>query len=105
VTGLYVGIAAVTLTSRIGAALPLMGNGYELQSIAAVVIGGVALTGGRGSVTGAFLGVLLLGIISNSLNMLNVSAFYQNITVGAIIMIAVIANQYSHKARKRIAKT
>jgi ribose/xylose/arabinose/galactoside ABC-type transport system permease subunit len=95
INGLFAGIAAVTLTSRIGAALPLMGSGYELQSIAAVVIGGVSLNGGRGNILGAFLGVLLLGVISNSLNMLNVSSFYQNISIGIIIMIAVIANQYS----------
>jgi ribose transport system permease protein len=95
--GLFAGIAAVTLASRIGAALPLMGSGYELQSIAAVVIGGVALTGGRGNMLGAFLGVLLLGVISNSLNMLNVSSFYQYIAVGGIILIAVVANQYSQR--------
>jgi ribose transport system permease protein len=97
--GLLAGLAAVILTSRIGAALPLMGSGYELQSIAAVVIGGVALTGGRGNILGAFLGVLLLGVISNSLNMLNVSSFYQNISIGMIILIAVIANQYSQRRR------
>lgn len=95
ITGLLVGIAAVTLTSRIGAALPLMGSGYELQSIAAVVIGGVALAGGRGNMLGAFLGVLLLGVISNALNMLDVSSFFQYVTVGGIILVAVIANQYS----------
>jgi ribose/xylose/arabinose/galactoside ABC-type transport system permease subunit len=92
--GFLAGVAAVILASRIGAALPVMGNGYELRSIAAVVIGGVSLMGGRGSIFGAVLGVLLLGVISNSLNMLNVSSFYQNVTLGAIILIAVIANQY-----------
>lgn len=97
INGLFVGIAAVTLTSRIGAALPLMGNGFELQSIAAVVIGGVALAGGRGNMLGAFLGVLLLGVISNSLNMLNVSSFFQYVAVGSIILVAVVANQYSQR--------
>jgi ribose transport system permease protein len=93
--GFLAGVAAVVLASRIGAALPVMGNGYELRSIAAVVIGGVSLSGGRGNIFGAFLGVLLLGVISNGLNMLNVSSFYQNVTLGIIIIIAVIANQYS----------
>ncbi len=97
ITGVCVGIAAVTLASRIGAALPLMGSGYELQSIAAVVIGGVSLSGGRGNILGAFLGVLLLGVISNSLNMLNVSAFFQTMAVGVIILLAVIANQYRQR--------
>jgi ribose transport system permease protein len=92
--GVLAGVAAVILASRIGAALPVMGNGYELRSIAAVVIGGVTLSGGRGNIFGVFLGVLLLGVISNSLNMLNVSSFYQNVSLGTVILIAVIANQY-----------
>lgn len=99
--GFLAGVAAITLTSRIGAALPVMGNGYELRSIAAVVIGGVALSGGRGNIIGVFLGVLLLGVISNSLNMLNVSSFYQNVTLGSIILIAVIANQYGQIYARR----
>jgi len=94
VTGMLTGLAAVVLTSRIGAALPVMGTGYELQSIAAVVIGGVSLSGGRGGMLGAFLGVLLLGVISNALNLLNVSSHFQNIAVGLVILVAVIANQY-----------
>lgn len=97
ITGLLVGLASVMLVSRIGAAIPTMGTGYELQSIAAVVIGGVALSGGRGSIFGAFLGVLLLGVIANSLNLLNINAFYQNAAVGLVILIAVIANEFSQR--------
>jgi ribose transport system permease protein len=88
--GFVVGIASLVLLSRLGSGNPVMGNGYELQSIAAAVIGGVTLDGGRGSVVGCFLGVLLLGIISNSLNILGVSPFYQNMVLGAIIVFAVI---------------
>jgi len=97
ITGLLVGLASVMLVSRIGAAIPTMGTGYELQSIAAVVIGGVALSGGRGSILGAFLGVLLLGVIANSLNLLNINAFYQNAAVGLVILVAVIANEFSQR--------
>lgn len=90
--GALSGLAALMLASKIGAALPTMGLGLELQAIAAVVIGGVALTGGRGTVVGGALGVLLLGVIQNSLNILNVQAAYQNIVVGLIIVIAVVAS-------------
>jgi ribose transport system permease protein len=97
--GLVVGIAALVLLSRLGSANPVMGNGYELQAIAAAVIGGTTLDGGRGSVVGCFLGVLLLGIISNSLNILGVSPFYQNIVLGAIIVFAVIMSNLGRRKR------
>jgi ribose/xylose/arabinose/galactoside ABC-type transport system permease subunit len=97
--GFVVGIAALVLLSRLGSANPVMGNGYELQSIAAAVIGGTTLDGGRGSVVGCFLGVLLLGIISNSLNILGVSPFYQNIVLGAIIVIAVVMSNLGRGKR------
>jgi len=97
--GFVVGIAALVLLSRLGSANPVMGNGYELQSIAAAVIGGSALDGGRGSVVGCFLGVLLLGIISNSLNILGVSPFYQNIVLGTIIVLAVVMSNLGRGKR------
>ena len=97
--GLVVGIAALVLLSRLGSANPVMGNGYELQSIAAAVIGGTTLDGGRGSVIGCFLGVLLLGIISNSLNILGVSPFYQNIVLGVIIVFAVVMSNLGRGKR------
>jgi ribose transport system permease protein len=97
--GFVVGIAALVLLSRLGSANPVMGNGYELQSIAAAVIGGTALDGGRGSVVGCFLGVLLLGIISNSLNILGVSPFYQNIVLGVIIVFAVVMSNLGRGKR------
>jgi ribose transport system permease protein len=99
INGLVVGVAALVLLSRLGSANPVMGNGYELQSIAAAVIGGTALDGGRGSVVGCFLGVLLLGIISNSLNILGVSPFYQNIVLGVIIVLAVVMSNLGRGKR------
>ena len=99
INALIVGVAALVLLSRLGSANPVMGQGYELQSIAAAVIGGVTLDGGKGSVVGCFLGVLLLGIISNALNILGVSPFYQNMVLGSIIVIAVVVSNIGRKKR------
>jgi ribose/xylose/arabinose/galactoside ABC-type transport system permease subunit len=88
--GFVVSIAGLVLLSRLGSANPTMGSGYELNSIASAVIGGISLDGGKGTLVGCFLGILLLGLISNALNILGVSPFYQNIVLGAIIIFAVV---------------
>ena len=82
-------IASMILISRTGSAIATVGNGLELKAIAAAIIGGVALSGGKGKLFGIFLGSLLLGIIQNMLNILNLSAHFQAIVVGSIIVIAV----------------
>ncbi|MFP3953018.1 MAG: ABC transporter permease [Candidatus Acetothermia bacterium] len=92
--GFLVGIAAVLLSSILDSALPNMGNGYELRAIAAVVIGGTPLFGGRGSVWGTLGGVLLLGLVSNSINMLGISANFQDVVLGIIILFAVMSQKY-----------
>ena len=79
--------------SRIASAQPLMGNGYELQAIAAVAVGGTPLAGGRGGIAGTMLGVLLLGVISNSLNLLGVSGAYQYVFQGLVIVVAVMSQR------------
>lgn len=89
INGVLVGMAAIVLISRIGSALPDTGAGLELRAIGAVVIGGVPITGGRGGVIGTFFGVLLLGVISNMLNMLRVDPFLQDIAFGALIVLAI----------------
>ncbi len=89
INGVLVGIAAIVLISRIGSALPDTGAGLELRAIGAVVIGGVPITGGRGGVVGTFFGVLLLGVISNMLNMLRVDPFLQDIAFGGLIVLAI----------------
>ncbi|NSW77203.1 MAG: ABC transporter permease [Candidatus Atribacteria bacterium] len=88
--GLFVGIAALVLSGILDSALPTMGTGYELRGIAAVVIGGTPLFGGRGGVWGTLLGVFLLGLVSNSLNLMGISANFQNVVLGAIMVIAVM---------------
>jgi len=86
---LLVCLAALILISRTGSALPGVGIGLELKSIAAAIIGGVSLTGGYGSLPGIFLGAFLLGLIQNMLNILNLSAHFQSVVLGIIIVTAV----------------
>ena len=93
--GLIVGFSALVLLSRLGSATPTMGDGYEMNAISACAIGGITLTGGVGSASGAFLGVLFLGIVRNSLNLMGVPTFYQYLVNGAIIIVAVIFSNYS----------
>lgn len=88
--GLFVGIAGVILTGILDSGLPSMGTGYELRAIAAVVIGGTPLIGGRGTVVGTLGGVLLLGLVSNSMNLLGVGANFQSVILGLIITAAVM---------------
>lgn len=97
INGLMVGAAAILFSARIGSALPVMGSGYELQTIAAVVVGGTSLAGGRGSIVGSLLGVLLLGVISNSLNLLRVGNYFQFIILGSIIVLAVVTYRHDEK--------
>jgi len=87
------GIAGVILASRVGISQPSVGIGWELDAIAACVIGGAILGGGGGSVRGTFAGVLILALISNLLNMFNVQSYYQQIFKGVLIVLAVLARR------------
>lgn len=95
--GFLVGIASVLILSRLGAALPSTGAGLELRAIGAVVIGGVPITGGRGNVLGTFFGVLLMGVISNSLNMMRVNPYFQEVAYGALIILAVAISSIRYR--------
>lgn len=97
VSGFLCGIAAIILTARVSAGLPQAGQGYELDAIAATVIGGTRLSGGRGRLWGTILGALLLGIVSNGLDLLNVSSFYQQIVKGLIILGAILIDSKRNK--------
>jgi ribose/xylose/arabinose/galactoside ABC-type transport system permease subunit len=92
--GLLVGVAALVLTSRAGSGHATLGEGMELESIAATVIGGTALGRGRGSIFQTFLGVLAMGILTNGLNLINVSTYYQMVAIGLIIGGAVYVDQW-----------
>jgi ribose/xylose/arabinose/galactoside ABC-type transport system permease subunit len=88
--GLITGIAGVILTSRVNAGQPSIGSGYELDAIAAVVIGGGSLNGGVGTIPGTVIGILMIGVINNGMNLMGVSSFYQQIVKGLIILGAVL---------------
>ncbi|MCJ7569040.1 MAG: ABC transporter permease [Anaerolineales bacterium] len=93
ISGLFAGMAGVILASRLGISQPSVGVGFELDAIAACVIGGAILGGGGGSVVGTLAGVVSLGVIDNLLNLFNVQSYYQQIVKGAIILIAVLARR------------
>ncbi|WP_329315063.1 ABC transporter permease [Streptomyces sp. NBC_01262] len=99
-TGALSGLAGLMLLSRLGASSPGTGGlTLQLTAVAAVVIGGTALAGGQGTVIGTVLGVLLLGVVANALNLLQVSSYFQTISVGAVLLIAAIANQFQKASR------
>ena len=92
-------VAGLILTARLDAADPKAGLGYELDSIAAVVIGGTSLSGGRGSILGTVLGCLIIGVLNNGLVLLEVSPFWQQVIKGAVILAAVAVDKLNQKER------
>jgi len=98
ISGLLASFTSLIVISRIGQSQPAMGTAYPLEAIAAAVIGGVGLSGGKGTIPGVFLGVILLGLIRNSLNILRVQSFYQYVMLGVVIIVAVtLSNIGSNK--------
>jgi ribose transport system permease protein len=95
--GFTVGVASLVQIGRIYSANPVMGSGQELQVIAMVIIGGTNLNGGEGNIGGTVIGALIMGIIANGLNLLNVSSFWQQFFIGAIIVLVVVIDQLKHK--------
>lgn len=93
ISGLLAALAGLILISRLNSAQPTLGDGYELDAVAAVVIGGTSLAGGRGRISGTLIGILILGVISNGLNIIGVSSFYQEIVKGLIILVAVFLDR------------
>jgi ribose/xylose/arabinose/galactoside ABC-type transport system permease subunit len=90
VSGLMAAIAAVMLTARLNSAQPIAGINYELDAIAATVIGGTSLMGGEGTLGGTLVGALIMGVLRNGLNLLGVSSFLQQIVIGGVIVVAVL---------------
>ena len=96
ISGILSAIAGIIITSRLYSAQPTAGTGYELDAIAAVVLGGTKLTGGKGKITGTIIGALIIGVLSNALNILDVSSYYQMMVKGIVILIAVLLDRKSN---------
>lgn len=97
--GLFVGLAAVVMTSRLGSAQPDLGLGYELEAIAAVIIGGTSLLGGKGTISGTIIGALIMSVLINGLRILELQQEWQYVVVGIVILLAV----YGDNVRRRRA--
>jgi ribose transport system permease protein len=95
--GFLAAVSGIILTSRLNSAQPMAGEGYELDAIAAVVLGGTSLSGGSGSVVGTIIGALIIAVLNNGLNLLNVSSFYQLVAKGAVILLAVFLDRKSQQ--------
>lgn len=91
------GLAGIVLAARLDSVQPSSGLGYELDTIAAVVIGGTSLSGGAGSIGGTLVGILIIGVLRNGLNLLNVSPFLQQVVIGVVIALAVAAETFRRK--------
>lgn len=92
-TGLLSAVAGAIITARLNSAQPTAGMGYELDAIAAVVLGGTSLSGGKGHIVGTLIGALIIGTLNNGLNILDVSSFYQQVVKGIVILLAVLADR------------
>ena len=92
-SGLMSALAGIILASRLDSAQPTAGASYELDAIAAVVLGGTSLMGGKGRIVGTLIGVLIIGVLNNGLNLIGVSSFYQQIIKGLVIVVAVLIDR------------
>ena len=98
VSGLLAGVAAAVMAARLDSSQPSAGLGYELDAIAAVVIGGASLSGGIGSVAGTVVGVFIIGVLHNGLNLVGISPFIQQVVIGVVIAVAVTFDTLRRKA-------
>lgn len=99
-SGLLSGLAAIILTARLNSAQPIAGIMYELDAIAATVIGGTSLMGGEGTVMGTLIGAFIMGVLRNGLNLLGVSSFVQQIVIGSVIILAVLMDMALKRQKK-----
>ncbi|MEV6791509.1 substrate-binding domain-containing protein [Streptomyces sp. NPDC051320] len=97
-SGLFAAAAGIVLAARLSSAQPQAANGYELDAIAAVVIGGASLSGGVGKASGTLIGALILAVLRNGLNLLSVSAFWQQVVIGVVIALAVLLDTLRRRA-------
>ena len=100
-SGFFAGLAALLMAGRTGAGYPNLGIGAELDAIAAVIIGGASFFGGRGTVLGVFAGVLVMGLLRNGLNLMDISAFWQQTLIGIVILLAVWIDVLRRRSGRR----
>lgn len=93
ISGFMAALSGLILLSRLGSAQPTLGTGYELDAIAAVALGGTSMSGGRGKIYGTFIGVLIIAVLNNGLNILGVSSYYQDVIKGLVILVAVLSDR------------
>jgi ribose/xylose/arabinose/galactoside ABC-type transport system permease subunit len=98
--GLFSGVAAIIFCARLDSVTAAAGTGYETRALSAAIIGGITFDGGKGTISGAFLGCLLMGVINNALNILKVPSYIQTIITGAIIVLAVVLSNINNIRRK-----
>lgn len=99
-SGLFCGIAGVVISSRLGSAQPALGQGYELEAIAAVVIGGTSLSGGQGTISGTVIGAFIMSVLTNGLRIMGVKQEWQTVVIGAVVILAVFIDIYRRKKQK-----
>ncbi|WP_022899570.1 ABC transporter permease [Humibacter albus] len=97
--GLFIGLAGVMISARLASAQPATGQGYELQAIAAVVIGGTSLAGGKGSMVGTVIGSLIIAVLNNGLQLISVPQEWQNVVLGCVILFAVYMDMLRRRER------
>jgi ribose transport system permease protein len=96
-------VAAALLTARLSSADPTVGQLFELDAIAATIMGGTSLTGGEGSIAGTLVGALVISLVRNAMNLLNVPTFWQQFVIGMVIILAVVLDQWrKQQAHSRV---
>jgi ribose transport system permease protein len=100
-SGLFCGVGGMIWSARLGSAAAMLGSGFEMDAIAATVIGGTSMTGGVGTVGGTFIGILIIGVITNGLNLMGINSFWQDVFKGIIILAAVVIDIVRKKKAQR----
>ena len=100
ISGFMSALSGLILLSRLNSAQPTLGDGYEMDAIAAVVVGGTSMAGGSGKIGGTIIGGLIIGVLNNGLNLLNVNSFWQYVVKGVVILLAVFLDYFRNKGKK-----